>query len=224
MNMDAYERLVAESKLHGSCFDALIGLEEVEASDEEEDERAAAADELPCPFCGEEFDGVELYCHIDDEHHAEAKAGVCPVCTDRVGINLIRHMTSQHPGFVKDKWRNRRVSSGSRYSTLALFKKDLRERNLQSLFGGSSRAASVSTVPDPLLSSFVGTFNDDVDLPKDAQIVPKDEKTAVGSDSSEQKAAESAEEPLLPEVKEERTRRSQFVQGLVLSLMFDDIL
>jgi hypothetical protein len=35
---------------------------------------------------------------------------------------------------------------------------------------------------------------------------------------------DSVEEPLLPEVKEERTRRSQFVQGLVLSLMFDDIL
>ncbi|KAE8791740.1 hypothetical protein D1007_33799 [Hordeum vulgare] len=44
------------------------------------------------------------------------------------------------------------------------------------------------------------------------------------SDVSEQKAEESVEEPLLPEVKEERTRRSQFVQGLVLSLMFDDIL
>jgi E3 ubiquitin-protein ligase KCMF1 len=34
----------------------------------------------------------------------------------------------------------------------------------------------------------------------------------------------SAEEPLLPEVKEERTRRSHFVQGLVLSLIFDEIL
>lgn len=34
----------------------------------------------------------------------------------------------------------------------------------------------------------------------------------------------SVDEPLLPEVKEERTRRSQFVQGLVLSLIFDDIL
>ncbi|KAL5200129.1 hypothetical protein ABZP36_021332 [Zizania latifolia] len=34
----------------------------------------------------------------------------------------------------------------------------------------------------------------------------------------------NADEPLLPEVKEERTQRSQFVQGLVLSLMFDDIL
>ncbi|KAL6622403.1 hypothetical protein ACP70R_032282 [Stipagrostis hirtigluma subsp. patula] len=224
MNMDAYERLIADSKRHGSYFDALIGLDEVEGSDDEEEERAAAAagDELPCPFCGEEFDGLELYCHMDDEHHAEVKAGVCPVCTDRVGMNLIGHITSQHPGFIKDKWRDRRGSSGSRYSTLASFKKDLRERNLQPLFGGSSRVASISTVPDPLLSSFVGNFSE-VDLPKDAQKDSLDE-TPAGSDTLEQKAAESADEPLLPEVKEERTRRSQFVQGLMLSLMFDDIL
>ena len=45
----------------------------------EEEERAAGAglgDELPCPFCGEELDAVGLWCHMDDEHHAEANAGV----------------------------------------------------------------------------------------------------------------------------------------------------
>ncbi|XP_062203971.1 protein DEHYDRATION-INDUCED 19 homolog 2-like [Phragmites australis] len=194
MNMEAYERLTAETRRRGSCFDALIGLEEVEGSDEEEE--AGAVDDMPCPLCGEEFDSVELFCHMDDEHPEETKAG--------------------------DKWRNRRSSYRSHSSTLALLKKDLREKNLQPLYGGSSRAAPMSTVPDPLLSSFVGHFVE-VDLPKDAPQEPLDE-TNVGSDSMEQKAAESAEEPLLPEVKEERTRRSQFVQGLVLSLMFDDIL
>ncbi|XP_062202784.1 protein DEHYDRATION-INDUCED 19 homolog 2-like [Phragmites australis] len=224
MNMDAYERLTAETRRRGSCFDALIGLEEVDGSDDEGEERAAAGvvDELPCPFCGEEFDVVGLCCHIDDEHHAEASAGVCPICTDRVGMNLVGHIKSQHPGFLKDKWRNRRDSSESHYSTLALLKKDLHERNLQPLFGGFSRATSISTVPDPLLSSFVGNFFE-VELPKDAEKESLDE-TDEESASFEQKAAESADEPLLPEVKEERTRRSQFVQGLVLSLMFDDIL
>jgi E3 ubiquitin-protein ligase KCMF1 len=57
---------------------ALIRLEEVEGSnaEEEEEEWAMAGDELLCPSCGEEFDVVGLYCHIDGEHHAEAKAGV----------------------------------------------------------------------------------------------------------------------------------------------------
>ncbi|KAJ1265756.1 hypothetical protein BS78_08G099800 [Paspalum vaginatum] len=223
MDMDTFERLSAESKRGGTRFDALIGLDEVEGTDEEdeeeEEERAAGvglADELPCPFCGEEWDALGLWCHMDEEHHAEANAGVCPICTGKVE-NLVGHISSQHRGFLKDKWRNQQGSSGSRYSTLALLKKNLHER-----INGSSRAAPISTVPDPLLSSFVGKFFE-ADLPKDAKKEALDE-TEVGSDNLEQKPVESAEEPLLPEVKEERTRRSQFVQGLVLSLIFDKTL
>jgi hypothetical protein len=29
-----------------------------------------------CPFCGEDFDVVGLFCHIDEEHPTEAKNGV----------------------------------------------------------------------------------------------------------------------------------------------------
>jgi E3 ubiquitin-protein ligase KCMF1 len=84
---------------------------------------------------------------------------------------------------VQDKWRNQQGSSGVRYSTLALLKKDLHER-----ISGSSRAAPVSTVPDPLLSSFVGSFYE-VDLPKDAKKESLVE-TEVRSDNIEQRAAE----------------------------------
>nr|CAB3462298.1 unnamed protein product [Digitaria exilis] len=217
MDMETYERLTAATRRRGTRFEALIGLDEAEGSDEEEEERAAgggAADEIPCPFCGEELDEVGLWCHMEDKHHAEANAGVCPICTDKVDINLVGHISSQHRGLLKDRWRNRQGSSGSHSSTLAFLKKDPYER-----ISGSSRAAPVSTVPDPLLSSFVGNFYE-VDLPKYAKKVSLDE-TEVGRDNVEQKAAESVDEP---EVKEERTRRRQFVQGLVLSLIFDDIL
>ncbi|RLM99137.1 hypothetical protein C2845_PM06G31140 [Panicum miliaceum] len=236
MDMDTYERLTAETRRRGTRFDALIGLDEVEGSDDDEEERAGMADELPCQFCGEELDAVGLLCHMDDEHHAEANAGdnaayltvgnikvqesrpkVCPICTGKVDVNLVSHMSSLHQSFLKDKRRNRQGSSGSHYATLAFLKEDPHER-----ISGSSRAAPVSTVPDPLLSSFVGNFYE-VDLPRDTKVESLDE-TEVGSDNLELKAAESVDEPLLPEVKEERTRRSQFVQGLVLSLMFDDIL
>jgi len=53
---------------------------------------------------------------------------------------------------------------------------------------GSSRAAPVSTVPDPLLSSFVGNFYE-VDLPRATKVESFDE-TEVGSDNLELKAAE----------------------------------
>ncbi|CAM0949612.1 unnamed protein product [Alopecurus aequalis] len=214
MDMDAFERLQAESRLH----DALMRLEEAEGTDD--DEERGGEEELACPFCGEEFDGVGLCLHIDDEHPVETRAGVCPICTDRVGIDLVGHMTLQHPTFFKGRWRNRRASSGSHSSTYSALKKDA--AYIQYRYGGSSRAASFNTVPDPLLSSFVGNFVDE-DLPKDAQEEFLDQ-VIEKSDSPEQKAAESVEEPLLPEEKEERTRRSQFVQGLVLSLMFDEIL
>ncbi|EMS53946.1 hypothetical protein TRIUR3_29361 [Triticum urartu] len=272
MDMDTFERLQAETRLR----DALMRLEEAEETDDEE-ERGAEEEELECPFCGEEFDGVGLCLHIEDEHAAETKAGfnfgsliellfvnivhyviecssvdkrnlwselsifytfrikssgsdflgftrvwVCPICTDRVGMDLVGHMTSEHPSFFKGRWRNQRVSSGSPSSMYSALKKDA--AHIQYRYGGSSRATSLNTVPDPLLSSFVGSFiDDDADSPKDAQEELL-EKVIEKSDASEQKAEESAEEPLLPEEKEERTKRSQFVQGLVLSLMFDDIL
>lgn len=51
--------------------DALIGMEEAEGSEGEEE-----AAEVACPFCDEEFDGFGLCCHIEDEHQAENRAGV----------------------------------------------------------------------------------------------------------------------------------------------------
>lgn len=87
---------------------------------------------------------------------------------------------------MQGRWRNRRFSSGSHSSSLAILKKNA--RNLQPRYGGSSRAASLNTVPDPLLSSFVSNFIE-VDLPKDAQQEFLDE-TGERSDSLEQKAAE----------------------------------
>jgi hypothetical protein len=43
--------------------------------DETETEEDLKAEYL-CPFCGEDFDVVGLFCHINEEHLAEAKNGV----------------------------------------------------------------------------------------------------------------------------------------------------
>lgn len=52
--------------------------------------------------------------------------------------------------------RKRKSRKGGSYSTLSLLRKELREGNLQSLFGGSPCIVSSSNAAaDPLLSSFI---------------------------------------------------------------------
>lgn len=52
--------------------------------------------------------------------------------------------------------RRRRFRRGGSNSTFSILRKELRDGNLQSIFGGSSRIVSSSnSEPDPLLSSFM---------------------------------------------------------------------
>lgn len=58
--------------------------------------------------------------------------------------------------------RKRKTRKGGSYSTLSLLRKELREGNLQSLFGGSSCTVSSSNAaPDPLLSSFISPLGNE---------------------------------------------------------------
>lgn len=63
----------------------------------EEDAKA----EFICPFCADEFDMVGLCCHIDEDHPVEAKNGVCPVCSKKVGLDIVGHITTQHANVFK---------------------------------------------------------------------------------------------------------------------------
>ncbi|KAG5549047.1 hypothetical protein RHGRI_014425 [Rhododendron griersonianum] len=79
----------------------------------------------------------------------------------RVGVDMVAHITLQHGNIFKMQ-RKRKSRRGGSHSTLSLLRKELREGNLQSLFGGSSRiASSTNTAPDPLLSSFILPMADD---------------------------------------------------------------
>lgn len=58
--------------------------------------------------------------------------------------------------------RKRKSRKSGSHSTLSLLRKELREGNFQSLFGGSSCIVSSSNAaPDPLLSSFILPMGDD---------------------------------------------------------------
>lgn len=178
--------------------------------------------EFLCPFCAEDFDIVGLCCHIDEEHAVEAKNGVCPVCAKRVGIDLIDHVTMQHGNLLKVQ-RKRRYRRGGSGTPLSILKRELREGNLQSLLGGSSSLIPSSTSqPDSLLSSFI--FNPPaVDEPLTVQPVSSNEARTHRNGTAEDLSKRSTQpSPLSEKDQEERARKCEFVQGLLLSTFLDD--
>lgn len=218
MDADSWSaRLSSASKRYQSALqsrsDMFMGFEEIEADDD-------IRDEYPCPFCSEYFDIVGLCCHIDDEHPVEAKNGVCPVCAMRVGVDMVAHITLQHGNIFKMQ-RKRKSRKGGSHSTLTLLRRELREGNLQSLFGGSSYLVpSANVAPDPLLSSFIMPMADDYgsgQFHSSAEVTAVKKSTA---DSVPERSIQSA--PLSVKDHEERTRRSEFVQGMLLSTILDD--
>ncbi|WCJ43007.1 drought-induced 19 [Euphorbia peplus] len=204
MDADSWSaRLSSASRRYQSVLqsrsDMYMGFEEIDGDDD-------IREEFPCPFCSEYFDIVGLCCHIDDEHPTEAKNGVCPVCAVRVGVDM----------------RKRKSRKGGHHSTLTLLRKELREGNLQSLFGGSSCIiSSSSAAPDPLLSSFILPMADDI-----ASTQPSfSYETTSSKKCADEKVSErntTSPPPLSFKDQEEKAKRSEFVQGLLLSAIGDD--
>ncbi|MBA0716467.1 hypothetical protein Golax_015295 [Gossypium laxum] len=138
----------------------------------------------------------------------------------RVGVDMVAHITQQHGHIFKRKRRSRR--SGS-HSTLSLLRKELRDGNLQSLFGGSSCIApSSNSAPDPLLSSFILPIVDD-SVSVQPQLSSKTNTATKSSDvnKSERNVQSS---PLSVKDQEEKAKRCEFVKGLLLSTILDDAL
>ncbi|XP_075477116.1 protein DEHYDRATION-INDUCED 19 homolog 3-like isoform X1 [Primulina tabacum] len=207
--------LQSRSGLKWDNFDAemLMGFEELEVEDD-------MREEYICPFCSEYFDIVGLCCHIDDEHPVETNNGVCPVCSVRVGVDMVAHITLQHGNIFKMQRKRKSRKSGS-YSTLSLLRRELKEGNLQSLFGGSaSSVSSCNAAPDPLLSSFI------LPMVQDFESVPSNtstESVSVNKSTTDAISQRKVQEPPLSiEDKEEKTKRCEFVQGIMLSKMLDD--
>ncbi|AES61445.2 protein dehydration-induced-like protein [Medicago truncatula] len=194
-----------------SRSDMFMGFDE---NDADEDIR----EEFLCPFCSEYFDIVGLCCHIDEEHPMEAKNGVCPVCALRVGVDMVAHITLQHGKYMQRKRKSRK---GGSYSTLSLLRKELREGNLQSLFGGSPCIVSSSNAaPDPLLSSFISPLGNES---ASSQSHTHTETRSSKKLSDEVVSKSHVETPTMSvKDKEEKAKRCEFVQGLLMSTIFDD--
>lgn len=212
-------RLSSVSKRYQSALQTRSGITDVFMGFEEIDGDDDIREEFPCPFCSDYFDIVGLCCHIDDEHPTEAKNGVCPVCAVRVGVDMVAHITLQHGSTFKVQHKRKSRKGGS-YSTLSFLRKELREGTLQSLFGSSSCIVSSSNAaPDPLLSSFILPMADDI-LNFQSQSSADTSAAKKGEENILERNIQSP--PLSIKDQEERTRRSEFVQALLFSTIFED--
>ncbi|XP_059647158.1 protein DEHYDRATION-INDUCED 19 homolog 4-like [Cornus florida] len=215
MDSDSWNsRLTNASRRYQTRLDLCHGGEEIDGEDE-------SRPEFLCPFCAEDFDMVGLCCHIDEDHPVEAKNGICPLCAKRVGMDLVGHITMQHGSLLRVPRKRRFRKGGS--NTFSILRKELRDGTLQSLLGGTSCLVSSSnTEPDPLLSSFI--YSQPV-LDEPAIVKPQSSveaslvKQSLNEDLSERVIEQS---PLSDKDKEEKARKCEFVQGLLLSTFLDE--
>ncbi|XP_010551004.1 PREDICTED: protein DEHYDRATION-INDUCED 19 homolog 6-like isoform X2 [Tarenaya hassleriana] len=153
-------------------------------------------EEFACPFCSDYFDIVSLCCHIDEEHPTEARNG-----------------------------RKRKSRRGGSQSTLSeILKSEFPERNLESLFGDSSCVVSSSTAnaaADPLLSSFISPMPDGFFTSECRLLAPE---TDLSRKTSNETSLERnvGKQSLSAEDHKEKLKRSEFVQGLLSSVILDD--
>ncbi|TYJ09198.1 hypothetical protein E1A91_A11G124100v1 [Gossypium mustelinum] len=196
-----------------SQSDLCIDFEEIEEDDE-------LMTEYPCPYCSEDFDLLGLCCHIDEEHHLEAGYGVCPVCAQRVGMNMVDHITAQHGNIFRSNHKLD-FGKGDSYSTLSSLRKELHDAHYQSLLSRSwSSLSSSNTAPDPLLSFLYSA--PPADSSESVQPVTPTEVTLEEKGPNENILEKDAHQsPLLDKEHSEKANRCKFVQGLLLSTIFD---
>jgi hypothetical protein len=204
---DSSKKLRLEHKYQsGSCM-------EFEDSDE-------MAVNYPCPFCSDDYDLAELCDHIDEEHALDANNGICPVCSRRVKNDMVDHITSQHEDLfkVEQKQSLHKNASDSGFSPRT-------RKYLQSLIGDEPRSTNRSskTVPDSLLSFIYNPPS--LNPPK--LVLPNLSTGASMEDKSSVRDSTEKDRKLLSPLSDtelrEKAKKTEFVQGLVSSTMFNHI-
>ncbi|CAN8255772.1 unnamed protein product [Cochlearia groenlandica] len=211
--------------------DNFSGCEEIEGEDDYKEEYA-------CPFCADFFDIVSLCCHIDEDHPMDVNNGVCPVCAVKVSSDMVAHITIQHANmfkislfypsyiYVTRKRKPRRVGA---QSMLSILKREFPHGNFQSLFEGSSRVLSSSSASassssniasDPLLSSFISPMADDFFISESSLCA---ETSSAKKTSNQSLLERNVERQFLSgEDHREKLKQSEFVQGIMSSIILND--
>ncbi|KAK7337493.1 hypothetical protein VNO77_18070 [Canavalia gladiata] len=190
----------------------------------------------PCPFCAEDYDLLELCCHIDLDHSIEAKSGICPVCAVWVGTNMVDHIAAQHgsmfkisfPIYMIEMLYLLKINISLLPFCLIFTKvfcclyllKDQRDEHWQSFSAGLSPVMSTSkTASNPLLKFLFGASAVD-----ECEYVQPDSSSEVSIEEihSDDK---SLKREVLPSSSDkdqiEEAQHSEFVQGLLLTTILD---
>ncbi|TKY61745.1 DEHYDRATION-INDUCED 19-like 2 [Spatholobus suberectus] len=173
----------------------------------------------PCPFCAEDFDLLELCCHLDFDHPIEAKSGICPVCTMWVGTNMVDHIAAQHGNLFKSQLKSKCYKDES-YPALSFSRKGEQDGHWRSFSAGLSPAMSTSkAASDPWLSFLCGASP--VDEPECVQPDSSSEVSIEEIHSNDKVLERDVQPPLSDKDQIEKARRSEFVQGFLVSTILD---
>ncbi|KAK4418093.1 protein dehydration-induced [Sesamum alatum] len=172
-----------------------------EVNDVQNEEKS---EELACPFCLEDFDVLGLCCHIDADHRMEVKPRICPVCAAKVGINMASHHRST---------RSR--------SAIFLLRKELHEKHLRCIKESPCLDSSSDAAADSMLLSFVNN-PEPAYRPQTVEAISPAE-TSLSGQSSADDSSESTPPSLSIDRNNEKARRCEFLQGLLLSTILDDL-
>ncbi|KAG2406549.1 hypothetical protein LR48_Vigan03g281000 [Vigna angularis] len=190
-----------------SHFELFIDFDEVNG---DEDFRTA----YPCPFCADDFDLLELCCHLDLDHPAEAKSAICPVCTVWIGSNVVDHIAAQHGNLFKSQLKSKWYKDES-YPDLSFSRKGKPDFSS----GLSPGMSTSNTSSDPWLSFLYGASAVD-----ECENVLPDSSSEISVEEvhSNDKVLERDVQPYLSDKDQiEKAQRSKFVQGLLVSTILD---
>ncbi|XP_047961142.1 protein DEHYDRATION-INDUCED 19 homolog 4-like isoform X2 [Salvia hispanica] len=187
---------------------------EYELNNFESDEKS---EELACPFCSEDFDVLGLCCHIDADHRIE----ICPYCMIKVRMNMASHVITQHEDVLKALCIKKYWNTRSR-SALFQFRKELQKKHLQSIKESSCVGSSSNAETDSKLLSFANSPRraSKHQTTKDASST-KSRVTLL--DISKDVTIDRIQPIPSKDWHKERASRCNFLQGLVLSTILDDL-
>ncbi|CAN8295877.1 unnamed protein product [Cochlearia groenlandica] len=192
--------------------------EEEEEEDDDDDDRSA---DYPCPFCSDDYELVELIHHISEEHDVEANHGICPVCSKSVKMHMVDHITTHHRDLLKISFFEQKQTSyeDDPYSSDKYHQSVLDELH-SSL---NHHRAYKSVVSDEYLSFINNSSLPDQTkkLGKTDSIAEENRKKLIKDHWTERESKSVS--PLLSDSEQlEKANKCEYVQGLLLSAMFDD--
>ncbi|CAK8544381.1 unnamed protein product [Lathyrus sativus] len=191
----------------------------IDFEDDNRDDGVGLKTFYPCPFCEDDFDLLELCCHIDLEHPIDATSGLCPVCGMWVGTDLVEHITAQHGNLFKSNLKSK-YHKHDLYPKLSFSRKGGRDGHWQSSSDGlsSPRMSTSKAASDPFLSFVCGSpaSGENENVQPDSS-----SESSIEEIHSDDTLLERDAPPLCEKEKVEKARRSEFVQGLLFSTILD---